>query len=290
VGTRLVEQRDELPAVQWTFVAVASLAAAILLSGVPTVVAAVAMAELLKAGRICLSWRASFAVVGQAQIGKYLPGNVFQYLGRVALGSRRGVPGTALTFALGTETVLTIAVALAITAVGALADPSTGVGGLEALKTLAYWALATLAILAAVSLGVMCFSPSIRLWLRERRAYFQPRPVLTAAGLYVLVFVSVGVVLELLVRGVLGITSPWHWPQFTWRFALIWVLGLVTIGAPAGLGVREALMLIWFSPVLGESVAIGLAALLRLVTTLADVALFGLAWLLDSAAKRQDQS
>ena len=98
--------------------------------------------------------------------------------------------------------------------------------------------------------------------------------MLTAAAFYVLAFVSLGLAIDILLHAALGIAPPWNWMQFTWRFAFIWVLGLVTIGAPAGLGVREALMLVWFSPAIGESAALGVAAMLRMVTTAADVLVF----------------
>jgi hypothetical protein len=78
---------------------------------------------------------------------------------------------------------------------------------------------------------------------------------------------------------VFDVEAPWGWPQFIWRFALIWILGLLTIGAPAGLGVREALLVVWFSLVIGES---------RVVTTVADVRVFGLAWLSDAGPGRSD--
>jgi hypothetical protein len=120
-------------------------------------------------------------------------------------------------------------------------------------------------------------------FLQRFSAHYSARTLLMVSAIYSLTFVALGIALAVLTEGVLGTASPWNWLQFTWRFALIWVLGLATIGAPAGLGVRELLMLAWFSPALGETAALSLAALLRGVTISADAAIFVFALLLRPA-------
>ena len=55
---------------------------------------------------------------------------------------------------------------------------------------------------------------------------------------------------------------------------LAWMLGFVTPGAPAGLGVREAVLLGLLGPVLGEPAALLLSLQLRLATLGGDLLLF----------------
>jgi hypothetical protein len=272
VIARLVQQADQIPSIRWSVAGVIGLGGAILLSAVPNVVAALGMPILLRAEGVSVTLGESFAIVGRSQLGKYLPGNVFHYLGRVALGVRRGIPAPRLSLAVGAETALTGVVAIAIGVAGWSIDGSPAPRAQMPLDT-AFLSFA-LGILVAAAVGGVLLRSRLTAWLNARRIHAALRTALAAAGLYVLAFAALGAAIALLVRGVFGIDAPWGWLQFTWRFALIWVLGMLTIGAPAGLGVREALMVVWFSPVIGESPALGLAGLLRVVTTAADVLVF----------------
>ena len=277
---RLANQIDRIPDVRWNATAVSCFAGAVLLSGMPALMAAAGMPLLLRAAGVPLSWRDSFVLVGRSQIGKYLPGNVFHYVGRIGLGIRRGLPAGPLSLAVGVETALTIIIALGIGAAGSLLEGIFN-GPRSQLMAAIPWIFTGLGLVALLSLSVTPVRRAVAGFVRLRRPYFGSRSAFGLATLYVLAFASLGLAIELILRGVIGIDSPWGWLHLTWRFALIWVLGLITIGAPAGLGVREALLLVWFSPALGGSVALGLAGLLRLGTIVADLIVFALAWILD---------
>ncbi|QSX36832.1 lysylphosphatidylglycerol synthase domain-containing protein [Shewanella sedimentimangrovi] len=60
----------------------------------------------------------------------------------------------------------------------------------------------------------------------------------------------------------------------TGSFALAWVAGFVTPGAPAGLGIRETIMVTLLEPAYGPGAALSLALLLRLITSLGDALAF----------------
>ena len=62
-------------------------------------------------------------------------------------------------------------------------------------------------------------------------------------------------------------------------FALAWLAGYLLPGAPAGIGVRESMMVLLFAPLLGEGVAIALGVTSRLATTLADAVAFVTGWI-----------
>ena len=55
-----------------------------------------------------------------------------------------------------------------------------------------------------------------------------------------------------------------------------WLAGYVTLGAPGGIGVREAALLLLLGGALGEAETLVLAIGLRVATTFGDVFLFGL--------------
>jgi uncharacterized membrane protein YbhN (UPF0104 family) len=78
-----------------------------------------------------------------------------------------------------------------------------------------------------------------------------------------------GIASDLLVRGLFGVKESRIF-LLTGTFAVAWVAGFLTPGAPAGLGVREAILLEVLGPIYGPGVAVGLAVFLRAATTLAD--------------------
>jgi uncharacterized membrane protein YbhN (UPF0104 family) len=63
-------------------------------------------------------------------------------------------------------------------------------------------------------------------------------------------------------------------------YSVAWIAGVLTPGLPAGLGVREAILVQGLSPLLGATEALGSALLFRLLTTLADAIVFGIGMLM----------
>jgi uncharacterized membrane protein YbhN (UPF0104 family) len=60
----------------------------------------------------------------------------------------------------------------------------------------------------------------------------------------------------------------------TCLFSLAWVAGYLTPGAPGGLGIREAMMVLLLPPVVGTGAAVGLGITLRIATTVGDATAF----------------
>ena len=57
-------------------------------------------------------------------------------------------------------------------------------------------------------------------------------------------------------------------------FALSWLLGFLAPGAPAGLGVREGIMVLMLSPLMPDSEALAFVLLARLVTLAGDAIIY----------------
>jgi hypothetical protein len=83
-------------------------------------------------------------------------------------------------------------------------------------------------------------------------------------------YVVMGIGLILLSHFLLPDAPPDYWLLIA-VFALAWVVGFVTPGAPGGLGVREGLMLLMLAPVFSAASASVLVIALRIATTLGDV-------------------
>lgn len=212
-----------------------------------------------------LDRRTTIASYGVTQVAKYLPGNVFHYVGRHLWLSRRGVAHNALALALAWETMLLAGSALAVAAVAVLVSAAStpDIAGHPAR----FWAL--IVLLAGVCvLATILAAPR---WIARLRPVLPPvggmmraiaayAAFFTIQGLvFALLFLAVGSIPVLLAVGVAGLS---------------WLAGFLTPGAPGGIGSRELVLTTLAAPLVGTAPALILSALFRLTTTLGDVVCF----------------
>ena len=57
-------------------------------------------------------------------------------------------------------------------------------------------------------------------------------------------------------------------------FSIAWMAGFIVPGAPGGIGVREAVIIFFITPIIGEAQSIAVAIALRFITLLGDVWFF----------------
>jgi len=115
------------------------------------------------------------------------------------------------------------------------------------------------------------FSPTFRCCVgTTRRIDLTYRQVLGFVGLYVGLWVLFGLAFFLFARRL----TPLGWIRYlpvTGVYALAWVIGMVSVFAPAGIGVREGVLSILLAQYLPEPTAIVAALLSRLWITLAEL-------------------
>jgi hypothetical protein len=210
------------------------------------------------------------AIYGRSQIAKYLPGNCFHFVGRQVLGRTLGHSQAALALASLVETALLIALA------AGLALPL-------ALARLGAWSIALPAgalLVLALALTAPRLLPA-GLWPppgAEGVGGLTAGTLLRAVALQGVFFGAAGVVLWLLTAA-LGGPGPVALGPLTCisALALAWVAGFLAPGASAGIGVREAVLILALDGVLSAEASAAVALALRLVTTTGDGLFFGLA-------------
>lgn len=224
-----------------------------------------------------------YAIWTRSQIAKYLPGNVFHYVGRHALGRTVGLPHSALFAAHVTETLSLVLGAFLV--IGSFRLAFRG-------EPLALGVL----LASFVMIGLLWF------WLERglRRAgrgsrFLSSLPSASpwrwielmgpALILHVIFFVATGSLLFFLQAMIWPQTAP-TFGHLVWAYALAWIAGTFTPGAPAGTGVREAVLTWELGLVLGQGEAALLALALRLVTLGGDLLSAGSGWLLDARGQR----
>jgi uncharacterized membrane protein YbhN (UPF0104 family) len=222
------------------------------------------------------------AILLATQAGKYLPGNVGQHLGRVALSLSLGIPAAVLLASMAYEFVL-ILIADVLTGVSASALSGPGlriVGGERGAVLVGVVALAV-AALAAIPLLGRLLPGAIKRFVPEAERAGLELPALKAGGLGRVVAIDVAAMLcvvasiSVLALGLLGRGSV-DFALLTAAFTIAWAVGFVTPGAPAGIGVREALLLVVLGPALGAADASLLILALRIATTLGDLLCFAI--------------
>ena len=197
-------------------------------------------------------------------LGRYVPGKVWQIAALAALARQRGVAATTATAAaiLGQGTGLGAAMAIGL---GAAWQYGAG----EAWR----WGVPAL-ILGGITLGVAppVFDAVSRLWFRMAKS--DPPATLSYRAGVRWIFLSIGswivyaVSFWLFTRGLgleIGLVTGAS------SFAAAYVLGYLVVFAPAGLGVREGFLIALLTSTVGVGAATALAAASRLWTTVVEV-------------------
>jgi len=229
--------------------------------------------------------RELIAILGITQFAKYVPGNVAQYMGRVGMCLARGIPARAIAATTVLETLLLIAAA-GVVGVG------TGIWsgiGLQMVRHHVSRLFLVAILVGLVASGLVVFrglAPRLAKRFSPGHAHllegdlFPPqRKMVHAFILYCGLYLAVGIGLVVLAHLLLPNYRHDDWLLIA-AFSLAWVVGFVTPGAPAGLGIREGLLLLMLAPMYSAAPAGVLVIALRIATTLGDALLFGAGWLL----------
>lgn len=252
-----VRHAAALPDIHWDTRTGLAMAGAVAIYGLTLLSSSVAWYVLLRSAGERPKPGDAASVFLLSQIGKYLPGNVAQYVGRVALAKGRGLGSGPVIFTLAMEAACAIVAGLALAAAAFPLDLTDRLGPGRLVAVL------SIAILVIV-LGAR-FAVSDRLRIRAG---------LACLGLYSFNFLAFGACAALLADRVLDAGSA-PLPTLAAIFAAAWVAGFVTPGAPAGLGVREAVLVGGLRTLYDPGIALSLPLLFRLVTTLGDGLGFG---------------
>ncbi len=192
-------------------------------------------------------------VYGTSQLAKYVPGNIFHLAGRQAMGMAAGLPAGPLAKSSVWELSL-----ISVT------------GGLFSLLLLPL--LVPVAVLPGIGafmlvVGIVAAGLWRYIGRLVARAFFWYVCFLTVSGV---LFVGVLVLL-------VSERSIWEtalWVPLGGAYVIAWLAGLVTPGAPAGLGVREVVLLFLMKGHIAEADLLLAVMLGRVVTVVGDLVFF----------------
>ena len=225
-------------------------------------------------------------ILATTQFGKYLPGNVAQHIGRIALARGANVQLPAAVFSVAYELLLALVASAHIGALTLLWSPPA------ALLTwkITEYRLPLLAAVTVFAVAALWLAPRFAVLLGRLRGgqraeeesgltrlHLDPTTVVACYALYASSFVMIGAGLWLVAHTLADPTSQVPGVLFfVGAFASSWILGFVAPGAPAGLGIREALLSAWLSGVMAPVDVVLVVVMLRIATTLGDLLNFAL--------------
>lgn len=212
-----------------------------------------------------------------SQIAKYLPGNIAHHIGRVILSRKLLVPQKKVIMGIFIEMVWVVGIVMCLTIYHGL---SMGNDFFDE-----HSAIAIILSSGGIIIG-LCLFKGLTLKLynqflgeqefttrKNRKLPNIPITILSLAT-YFFNYLLLGAIISLLGGATFGL---WELNILTLGsiFAVAWVVGFFTPGSPAGIGVREFILLELLTPIYGSEVALALTILLRLTTIIGDI----IAWI-----------
>ncbi|MGO4706738.1 lysylphosphatidylglycerol synthase domain-containing protein [Microvirga sp. 2MCAF38] len=245
------------------------IAALLLIVAGKTVYAEIVRLTLTAVGA-SIGFRDALYAYNVSQLGKYIPGSIWQFVGRYEIYRRHGVDSARIVQVMILENGLMLGTAFLV---GLGAVPSFADLALEFLTRNGVVIVGAISILAAAGVAV------VLKWRRRvgqlLETFWKNRALVwKVAALFVLMWCLLGLSVVALFAGYADIS-----PAFTISlFSLSYMVGFVAIFAPAGIGVRDVMFTIGLTGLVEPQVALLITIGHRLIYIVADLACGFYAW------------
>ena len=214
----------------------------------------------------------------RANLAKYIPGNVMHFVSRNVLGSELGLSHKQMGLSSVIEVIFQIIVIIIFILI-LVADSlfhsirlAVSSGQMSFGMIIAMVAVITAIIAAAL----------VYLIKKHKSMHLRPKNLLFSSAYYVLFCIINSAAFALVILLTRDGTNGYSLITLSGYYMLAWFLGFITPGAPSGLGVREYIMIVLFTPVYPQPQILALIIVMRIVTVLGDI----LAFLMVAAAKK----
>ncbi len=222
-----------------------------------------------------ISAKGSIFIYCKSNLYKYLPGNVFHYIGRnqIAIDSETSHSGpVAATIA----ELLLLTVAALITTIVFAGQHAVkwSADNYSSPEIIIYSVLVVSVLLGAVILYSVIWKRRLTAGNIKPANSIQFTAAVKYLMMYVIYFVINGVMFIMLLHSIGGELSNDLFSPVIGMYTLSWMIGFVTPGAPAGLGIREAIMSALLIGIVEAESVISAVVVYRIITILGDVFAF----------------
>lgn len=234
--------------------------------GMANMLLALAWRHLLLQSNIKVTRRWSVKIYGISQLGKYVPGNIFHIAGRQGMGMAAGIPA------------------------GILARTTIWELGMIALSGLLFGWMVLPLIMHGIPILICAILFLLSLYGIVRLLNYLVGHHISISFCQYILFLSISGVIFAILSAMIGNSvgySPQTWLLIISSYIIAWLAGLITPGAPAGVGVREWILLFLLRSFIAESDLIIAILLGRAVTVVGDLMFFCASFLI-SLCKVQD--
>jgi len=223
-----------------------------------------------------ISMKDSVLLSFRTQVAKYLPGNVFHLVGRAVLAKKLGVGMTSASMVVVLESLILILIAC--------------IFGISFLFRQNYFGTGLILLVGGVVVALfLCFKTSLR-----QRLGLPDKLNLTSKSAWLIVGISYGSVF-LLQAGMfvafalmVSETIRYGFFEILEMVSISWAAGFVVLGAPGGLGVREAVFSTFASTEELRFQLLYIASLMRVSSIFGDLICFGIgSFLLTPSSKKE---
>ena len=215
-----------------------------------------------------IPYPSTYRIVRRAELSRFVPGGIWHYVSRVYLASQWGVAAPACLAATFVETVILLLAAV-FPALWSLnqALPFLGMPFRLLLVVVPLVALSTLHP-KVLNFWVGFVARRLKQPYTELRISW--RALLSLWLLFLFIWLTYGLSAGLFIRGILLVPGE-QLAGFSSNYVLAWLVGMVTMIAPAGIGIRDGVLGLLLRGHLGIAAGLTVAIALRLWTTLVEV-------------------
>lgn len=221
-----------------------------------------------------ISKKDSIFIYCKSNLYKYLPGNIFHYIGRNEVAFNNGVSHGVVIAATIAEIIL-IAISAVITAIIFAGQYAIkwATDNYATEEVVVFVALLILILLAGVVLYKLNSEKISAEYIRLTNN-IRLSDAIIFIMVYMISFILNGVMFILVLYSLGGVLSVSLLLPVIGMYTLSWLIGFITPGAPAGLGIREAIMSALLFDIVAAEFVISAVVLYRIITILGDVVSF----------------
>lgn len=253
VSFKLWAYQGEVTAASLSAFGYISIALAAVLCGASNTLLALAWRSFLIYLDESPGWRWSLWTYSTSQVAKYVPGNIFHYTSRQVIGAAAGIRHGALVKSAALELIVIAAVAVLFLP---LVVPILLPGIPVFVCIVAFLFFAAISPLMATRFAGRQFGRAVLCYVVF---------LCIAGAIFISAFITAGAPFAAEMIPLVG-----------GAYVLAWLIGLVTPGAPAGVGVREAALLYLLAGLAPPAVILLAVVLGRVITVAGDLLFY--AW------------
>jgi len=227
----------------------------------------------------------------KSNLYKYLPGNVFHYIGRNQIALDNEVShGGPIAATIAEMLLLTIAALITAIIFAGQRAIKWSLDNYTAHQVIIVVVLIVMVLLVGVSLFSVISKRKIAVGKIKPANRIRFTAAIKFVVMYIVFFILNGLMFIVLLRSIGGELSNSLILPVIGMYTLSWMIGFITPGAPAGLGIREAIMSALLFGVVEAEVVISAVVVYRIITILGDIVAYIIVHQLGSKSLYQRQA